>query len=112
MTLGPISLTLLIGSLAFNWRQVYLFWVAPLVLGTIAVWFIKYIPKEDVSTASNEGSNGQATTLFSRRLIIFLVFVAVRTMGMSMNRAFMNVWLADSKGWTSGSGGSSRGPTR
>jgi MFS family permease len=99
MTLGPISLTLLIGSLAFNWRQVYLFWVAPLILGTISVWFIKYIPSEDVSTKSEGESNGQATKLLSRGLIIFLVFVAIRMMGMSMNRAFMNVWLADTKGW-------------
>ncbi|MBT4320455.1 MFS transporter [Candidatus Bathyarchaeota archaeon] len=99
MTLGPISLTLLIGSLAFNWRQVYLFWVAPLILGTISVWFIKYIPSEDISTESDEKSSGQATKLLSRGLIIFLIFVAVRMMGMSMNRAFMNVWLADTKGW-------------
>lgn len=99
MTLGPMSLTLLIGALAFNWRQVYLFWVAPLILGTIAVQFIKYIPSEDISTTSNEESNGQSTKLITRGMIMFLAFIAVRSMGISMNSAFMNVWLADSKGW-------------
>jgi MFS family permease len=96
---GTLGITLLIGAWAFNGRQGYLFWVAPLILSTIAVWIINYIPREDISTIPNEKSNGQATKLLSRGLVIFLVFVAVRMMGMSMNRAFMNVWLADTKGW-------------
>ena len=99
MTLGPVSLTLLIGSLAFNWRQVYLFWVAPLILGSVAVQFIKYIPSEDISTKSKEENKGQTTKLLTKGMLMFLAFVAVRSMGMSMNSAFMNVWLADSKGW-------------
>lgn len=52
-----------------------------------------------MSTTSDEESKDQATKLLSKGLVIFLVFVAVRMMGMSMNRAFMNVWLADTKGW-------------
>ena len=99
MTLGPVSLTLLIGSLAFNWRQVYLFWVAPLILGAVAVQFIKYIPSEDVGTKPGEEKEGQTTKLLTKGMLMFLAFVAVRSMGMSMNSAFMNVWLADSKGW-------------
>ena len=99
MTLGPVSLTLLIGSLAFNWRQVYLFWVAPLILGAVAVQFIKYIPSEDVCTESSEENERHTTKLLTKGMLMFLAFVAVRSMGMSMNSAFMNVWLADSKGW-------------
>lgn len=99
MTLGPVSLTLLIGSLAFNWRQVYLFWVAPLIMGAVAVQFIKYIPSEDVGTKSSEEKERQNTKLLTKGMLMFLAFVAVRSMGMSMNSAFMNVWLADSKGW-------------
>jgi MFS family permease len=98
MTLGPMSLTLLVASLAFNWRQVYLVWVAPLILGAIAVQFIKYIPSEDVR-AKGSDSTGQATKLLTRGMILFLLFGAVRSMGMSMNITFMNVWLADTKGW-------------
>lgn len=99
MTLGPISLTLLVGSLAYNWRQVYLFWVAPLILGSIAVQFIKYVPRGDISTKSDEENKGKNTKLLTRGMIMFLSFIAVRSMGMSMNNAFMNVWLADAKGW-------------
>lgn len=98
MTLGPMSLALLVTSLAFNWRQVYLFWVAPLTLGAVAVQFIKYIPSEDVSTKTTE-NQGQATKLLTQGMILFLLFGAVRSMGISMNSAFMNVWLADTKGW-------------
>jgi len=99
MTLGPMSLALLVSSFAFKWRQVYLFWVAPLLLGAIAVQFIKYIPSEDVSTQSAEESKGQATKLLTTGMLLFLIFGAVRSMGISMNSAFMNVWLADTKGW-------------
>jgi MFS family permease len=99
MTLGPMSLALLVSSFAFKWRQVYLFWVAPLLLGAIAVQFIKYIPSEDVSTQSTEESKGQATKLLTTGMLLFLIFGAVRSMGISMNSAFMNVWLADTKGW-------------
>ena len=99
MTLGPMSLALLVSSFAFKWRQVYLFWVAPLLLGAVAVQFIKYIPSEDVSTQSAEESKGQATKLLTTGMLLFLIFGAVRSMGISMNSAFMNVWLADTKGW-------------
>ena len=99
MTLGPMSLALLVSSFAFKWRQVYLFWVVPLLLGAIAVQFIKYIPSEDVSTQSAEESKGQATKLLTTGMLLFLIFGAVRSMGISMNSAFMNVWLADTKGW-------------
>lgn len=99
MTLGPMSLALLVGSLAFNWRQVYLFWIAPLIIGAVAVQFIKYIPSEDVSTKTSDDSKGQATKLLTQGMVLFLIFGAVRSMGMSMNRAFMSLWLADTKGW-------------
>jgi len=99
MTLGPMSLALLVSSFAFKWRQVYLFWVAPLLLAALAVQFIKYIPSEDVSTQSAEESKGQATKLLTTGLLLFLIFGAIRSMGISMNSAFMNVWLADTKGW-------------
>lgn len=99
MTLGPMSLTLLVASLAFNWRQVYLFWIAPLLIGAVAVQLIKYIPSEDVSTKSAEENEGQATKLLTSGMILFLLFGAIRSMGMSMNITFMNVWLSDTKGW-------------
>jgi MFS family permease len=99
MTLGPMSLALLVGSLAFNWRQVYLFWVAPLILGAISVQLIRYVPSEDISTRTKEENKGQATRLLTRGMVLFLIYGAFRSMGMSMNSAFMNVWLADTKGW-------------
>lgn len=99
MTLGPMSLALVVGSLAMNWRQVYIFWVAPLIIGAIAVQFIKYIPSEDVTIKSSSENQGQATKLLTQGMVLFLVFGAVRSMGMSMNRAFMSLWLAETKGW-------------
>jgi MFS family permease len=47
MSIGPISLSILMGLLAFSWRQVYLYWFIPIILGAITVFGIKTEPTED-----------------------------------------------------------------
>jgi hypothetical protein len=37
MAIGPISVTILMAFFAFTWRQVYLFWIIPLMVGMLAV---------------------------------------------------------------------------
>ena len=38
---GPISVGILIGVFAFGWRQVYLFWLLPILLGVLGVLSIR-----------------------------------------------------------------------
>ncbi len=100
MAIGPISISILMGTFAFGWRQVYFAWFFPLILGVIAVFFIRTEPTEDVSLSGDEArSQGQATKLFTSSLILFLVFGGLRNVGMRMTRTFLSVWLVNTKGW-------------
>lgn len=96
---GPISLSLLGLLFAFTWRHVYLFWIVPLILGAVAVYFIKYMPTDDVKVKEDsKGNQGQRTTLLSTSLILFLVFRAIRTSAMSMTGTFLGIWLGNAMG--------------
>jgi MFS family permease len=100
MAIGPISISILMGTFAFGWRQVYFAWFFPLILGVIAVFFIRTEPTEDVSLSGDEArSQGQATKLFTSSLVLFLVFGGLRNVGMRMTRTFLSVWLVNTKGW-------------
>lgn len=97
--IGPISLSLLGVLFAFTWRHVYLFWTVPLILGAVAVWFIKYVPSEDVEIQDeSKATQGQSSTLLSTSLILFLVFGAIRTSAMSMTSTFLGIWLGEALG--------------
>jgi MFS family permease len=101
MAIGPISLGLLMGLLAFGWRQVYLFWAFPLILGIIAVRLIKSEPVEDVEMI--ERGDGveefQATKLLTASMLFFLIYSGIRMVAGGMTNAFLNVYLVDIRGW-------------
>lgn len=99
MALGPISISVLVGLFALGWRQVYLAWVVPLVISVFMVYFIKYIPTDDV-VVKPSGSKpvSQAEKLFSTSLIMFLVYGALRTVAANMTVTFLNIWLVETRG--------------
>jgi MFS family permease len=99
--LGPISISILMGIFALSWRQVYLFWCLPLLLGIVAVLFLRSAPKDDVAVKSAVGGPGvAATTLLSSNMILFLVHRALRAMGYSMSQTFMALFLVDERGFS------------
>ena len=102
MSIGPISLSILMAFLAFGWRQVYLFWFIPLVLGALAVLRIRSEPFEDVQERSPEredtGPQGEPTKLLTTSLLMFLVFVGIRTVGRSMIGSFLPIYMVNVKG--------------
>ncbi len=101
MALGPISITILMGVFTLGWRQVYLFWCLPLLLGIIAVLFLRSAPKDDVGVESAAGGHGTAaTTLFTSSMILFLVHRAMRLMAYSMSLTFMALYLVDDRGFS------------
>jgi MFS family permease len=100
MAIGPISISLLMGFLAFGWRQVYFAWVIPLILGLGVVYFIKDVTRIDVEVKSTQSKPGtQAKTLLTTSLIMFLVFVGLRSIAMGMMRTFLSIWLVDTRGF-------------
>jgi NNP family nitrate/nitrite transporter-like MFS transporter len=102
MSIGPISLSILMGLMAFRWRQVYFFWLIPLILGAIAVFSMKTEPTEDIpptltpKPAKEEKSN--IRSMLTTSLLLFLVFVGIRTIGRSMVGSFLPIYMVNNKG--------------
>jgi MFS family permease len=102
MSIGPISLSILIGLLAFGWRQVFLFWLIPIILGAITIFGIKTEPTEDLQInpapkiAEEEKPN--IRSMMTTSLLLFLVFVGIRTIGRSMVGSFLPIYMVNTKG--------------
>jgi len=99
MAIGPISVSILMGVFAFGWRQVYLFWVIPILLGIVAVLLLKSEPvedaEEDVPTeAEPQNAND---SLLSLSLVMFLVFLAIRMVAGQMISPFLTTYLVAEK---------------
>jgi MFS family permease len=99
MAIGPISVTVLLGLLAFGWRQVYLFWFFPLILGTIATLRIKAEPQKELRNPIELDEPPEETsTLLTANLVFFLVFVGIRMMANGMVSSFLTLFLVEVKG--------------
>ncbi len=94
---GPLAVSVLIGVLAFQWRQVYLILAVPMIVGIIMVYFIREEPTGDVledAAPVGEASNG-IRSLLTRSLVMFLSFSALRMVGAAMVNTFLVLYLMD-----------------
>lgn len=99
MALGPISIAILVGLLGLGWRRAYLAWIIPLLLGIVAVWYIKYIPTaDDEDKTSKETGVSGASKLLTKSLAMFLAFGGLRTMASYMTVTFLSLWLVNTRG--------------
>jgi len=96
--IGPISLSILMGVFALGWRQAYLFWLLPLGLGIIASLRIKPESENRPVDTVEEKTATDATSLFSASLVMFLVFVSIRTVARGMTESFMALYLVENRG--------------
>jgi MFS family permease len=103
VSLGPLSITILMGALAFTWRQIYSFWVIPILLGLVGLYFLKP-PAEMVEKEVREswGEEEAVDTLFNSNMILLLVSGTVRRFGGGLTAGFMTIWLAEAQGWNIG----------
>jgi MFS family permease len=101
MSLGPLSISILMGVLAFQWRQVYQLWVLPILIGLVALFFLKDSTEVTRGEASDEETEpGAATTLLSKSMIMFLTSSGIRRFGGSLTAGFLTIWLVENQGWT------------
>lgn len=102
VALGPLSVSLLVGVLALGWRQVYLFWVLPVLLGILMVLRIRKEPVEDAPDEALGKASVAITgqSLFTFSLVMFLVFGATRNMAGSMISNFLVIYLEEARGLT------------
>ncbi len=101
--LGPLSVSVLMGSLGFEWRTIYLFWVAPITLGLIALSFLRPISHSTEEVPDEINDSGETErTLLSRDMKVFLLSSGVRRLGGSMSLVFLSIYLVESLGWNLG----------
>jgi MFS family permease len=103
VSLGPLSITILMGFLAFSWRQIYAFWVIPILLGLVALYFVKSsaeMVKKEVRDAWEEEE--AVDTLLNTNMIFLLLSGTVRRFGGGLTTGFLSIWLAEAQGWTIG----------
>ncbi len=103
VSLGPLSISILMGLFAFSWRQIYSFWVIPILLGLVALYFVKP-PSEMVEKEERESWEEEDTvdTLFNSNMIFLLLSGTVRRFGGGLTTGFLGIWLAEAQGWTIG----------
>jgi len=103
VSLGPLSITILMGVLAFTWRQIYSFWVIPILLGLVALYFLKP-PAEMVKKEIRKSWEEEETvdTLLNSNMIFLLLSGTVRRFGGGLTTGFLTIWLAEAQGWNIG----------
>ena len=100
VAMGPLSITILMGVFAVQWRQIYSFWVIPILLGLVALYFVK--PTDEVERGEVEEwvEEGTAEKLLNTDMIVFLLSGTIRRFGGGLTTGFLAIWLANSQGWT------------
>ncbi len=103
VSLGPFSITILMGLLAFNWRQIYSFWIIPILLGLIVLYFVRP-PSEIVKKEERDRweEKEPVDTLLNINMIFLLLSGTVRRFGGGLTTGFLSIWLAEAQGWTIG----------
>ncbi len=102
IAVGPLSITILMGWLALTWRQLYLFWVGPIVLGFVFLYFVRAESKvEDIHDKDEVSSDVKETKSFlSRDFLLYISSRGVRMFGGSMVGTFISVYLTEVRGWS------------
>jgi MFS family permease len=95
--LGPLSVSLFVGVLFWQWRQVYLFLAAPMVIGIILVLRLPKESEEEKNKKISE-EEGDSTKFLTPSLVMFLFYTAMISMGSSMINTFLVLYLQDVRG--------------
>ncbi|MCJ7732635.1 MFS transporter [Candidatus Bathyarchaeota archaeon] len=97
--LGPLSVSLLVGVLLWQWRQVYLFLAAPMIIGILLVLRLPNDKAESSKVLTPEEA-GDSEKFLTPSLIMFLAYTAMLSMGSSMVGTFLVLYLQDIRGMT------------
>jgi len=106
ISLGPLSITVLMGMLFFTWRQLYLFWVPLILLGIVLMLVVKtdkYVNSENGNAHTEhveESDPDEAESLLTREFITYISSRGVRMFAGSMLGAFLSIYLSTVRGFT------------
>lgn len=96
--IGPLSVSILIGLLGMEWRQVYLLLGAPLLLGIVMLLFLKdggAAKSEEVEPETVKMDRPSVRSILSKSMVMFLSYSALRMMGGAMISTFIVLYLQD-----------------
>jgi len=96
--IGPLSVSILIGLLGMEWRQVYLLLGAPLLLGIVMVLYLKDgdgAKSEEAESETVKVDAPSIKSILSKSMVMFLAYSALRMMGSSMISNFIVLYLQD-----------------
>jgi len=101
VSLGPLSVSILL-SLGLVWRQVYQFWVIPILLGIIFLMTVKTDPKGEHNGNNHDETHDpdEPTSLLTREFLLYIASRGVRMFGMSMFAPFLSIYLSEVRGWS------------
>jgi MFS family permease len=99
VALGPLSITILMGYFAFQWRQVFLFWVPFIAVGLFLVFFLRDMKGAGAETASDTVQEGEVQSLLNRDFIMYLSASGIRQFALGMINTFLSIYLVDLRGW-------------
>lgn len=101
VSLGPLSVSVLVGYFYLHWRQIYGFWIIPIALGLGALYFVKDSTYEErEARVKADESESQVTKLLNTNMLVFLVSTTVRMFGGGLTSGFLSIWLANELGWS------------
>ena len=93
--MGPLSVSLLVGMLAWQWRQVYLFLAIPMVVGIIMVY---KLPDDEEEKENIQVTKVKGEKFLTTSLLMFLGYQATRMIASSMMNTFLVLYLQDVRG--------------
>ena len=101
VSLGPLSVSILVGYLSFQWRHIYGFWVIPIILGLVALYFVKdSTPKERESRVNADEGETTVTKLLNPNMLVYLASTTVRMFGGGLTSGFLSIWLVEQLEWS------------
>ncbi len=101
VSLGPLSVSIML-SLGFLWRQVYQFWVIPIILGIVFLLMVKTDPRgeHNGNNHTEETDPDEPTSLLTRDFLLYIASRGVRMFGMGMFAPFLSIYLSEARGWS------------
>lgn len=101
MSLGPLSITLVVGMLALHWNQLYLIWALPIGLGLFYLLSIglEDKPKADIISSSNVDVSEQNNGFLNREFLMYITSRGIRMLGAGMFAPFLSIYLLEVQGW-------------
>jgi MFS family permease len=100
MSLGPLSISLVVGILAKQLNQLYLIWTIPIIIGLGFLWALGVNDsKNPVDTSLVDDANGN-TGFLNKEFIMYIFSRGLRMLGIGLFSPFLSIYLVEIRSWS------------